>query len=59
MLVNTRHPPLPLCGAYEGGQPVYKKASLRWPLTILCLAGGSSAAGCISLRLAYYLCLWQ
>jgi len=25
MLVGTRHPPLPLCGAYEGGQPVPKR----------------------------------
>ncbi len=28
MLVGTRHPPLPLCGAYEGGQPVRKEKSL-------------------------------
>jgi hypothetical protein len=28
MLVGTRHPPLPLYGAYEGGPPVCKEKSL-------------------------------
>jgi hypothetical protein len=28
MLVDTLYPPLPFCGAYEGGQPVRKEKSL-------------------------------